>query len=276
MLVDSHCHLDRIDLEKTGGDLDDLLAAARERGISRFLSVAVDLASSRRMIDLAARYPDVVVSVGAHPLQDHPLEEQALPVPPVDELVALATEPGVVAIGETGLDNHYGSDSTDWQKASFINHMEAASAARKPVIVHTRQARQETLAILRDHGGADVGGVLHCFTESWEMAKAAMDMGFYISFSGIVTFNSAGDLREVVRKMPLDRLLVETDSPWLAPVPHRGRQNEPRYVREVAEKVAELKGLDLEELAAITSRNFEHLFLSGAQSGAQSGALAGH
>lgn len=260
MLVDSHCHLDRIDLEKTGGDLDALLAAARERGISRFLSVAVDLASSRKMIDLAARYPDIVVSVGVHPLQDRPL-----PVPPVDKLVALAAEPGVVAIGETGLDNYYGSDSARWQTAGFINHMEAAVAARKPVIVHTREARRETLEILRDHGGADVGGVLHCFTESWEMAKAAMDMGFYISFSGIVTFNSAGDLREVVRKMPLDRLLVETDSPWLAPVPHRGKQNEPRYVREVAEKVAEIKGLGLEELAAITSRNFEQLFLSGAQ-----------
>lgn len=257
MLVDSHCHLDRIDPGKAACSLDQMLDFARARGVSRFLSVGVDLDSSRGLVELARRYEDVCVSVGVHPLQDG---DVSLPVPSVDELVALGSEPGVVAIGETGLDNHYAEDSADWQTASFINHLQAAARINKPVIVHTRKARQQTLALLREHASRDSAGVLHCFTEDWSMAKAALDLNFYISFSGIITFANAAELREVVRQVPLDRLLVETDSPWLAPVPYRGKQNQPGYVVEVAQQVAELKGLSLEAVAAATTANFYALF----------------
>ncbi len=258
MLVDSHCHLDRLDPAKAGGSLDVILDRARARGVSRFLCIGIDLDSSRDLLMLPEKYPDVLVSVGAHPLQ-----ENSQPLPGVDELVTLAKHPGVVAIGETGLDNHYSPDSAEWQRESFVRHLQAAGLARKPVIVHTREAREQTLDLIRAHGDANYGGVLHCFTENWEMARAALDLNFYISFSGIVTFKSAEDLRSVVRKVPLDRLLVETDCPWLAPVPHRGRQNEPQYVVEVARQVADLKGITYEELARITTTNFQRLFLNG-------------
>jgi len=255
VLIDSHCHLDRIDLARAGRDLDGLLDAARARGVGAFLTVGVDLESSRGLVELAGRYRDVFVSVGAHPLQ-----EGELPVPAVEQLVDLGRHARVVAIGETGLDNHYSADTAGWQRESFINHLEAARVLAKPVIVHTREARDETLDLLKHHACRDSGGVLHCFTESWERARAAIDMNFHISFSGIITFRNAEALREVVKKVPLDRLLVETDAPWLAPVPHRGRQNEPAFVVEVAAEVAKLKGLPLEELSAITTANCRRLF----------------
>lgn len=255
MLIDSHCHLDRIDLLRAGKTLDELLDDARARGVGGFLTVGVDLQSSRHLIELASGYPDVYVSVGAHPLQ-----ESSIPVPDIDQLVELGRSEVVVAIGETGLDNHYSAETADWQRQSFINHLAAARELAKPVIVHTREAQDETLRLLRQHACPQSGGVLHCFTETWEMAQAAIDLNFYISFSGIITFRNAAALREVVRQVPLERLLVETDSPWLAPMPHRGKQNEPQYVVEVAHQVAELKGLSVAELGAITSANFQSLF----------------
>ncbi|MAT52348.1 MAG: hydrolase TatD [Porticoccaceae bacterium] len=255
MLVDSHCHLDRIDLEKAGRSLDQILVSAKDRGVTRFLSIATDLTSSERLLSLGQSYAEVYTSVGVHPLQD-----AAQPVPGVEELARLSDNDKVIAIGETGLDNHYAAETAEWQRASFISHLKAAREVAKPVIVHTRDARAETLALIREHGSRESAGILHCFTESWDMAEAALALNFYISFSGIVTFRNAEGLREVVRKVPLDRILVETDAPWLAPVPHRGQQNEPAYVVEVAEQVAALKGLSLEAFAKQSSENFDRLF----------------
>ena len=254
MLVDSHCHLDRLDLSDRDAGLDGILADARARGITQFLSVAVDLATSASLVELTERYDHVYSSVGVHPLQK--IDQ---PVPEVEQLVALARAPKVVAIGETGLDNFYSAESHQWQRDSFIRHLQASQQTGLPIIIHTRDAREETLELLRQYP-LQAAGVMHCFTEAWEMAEAAIELGFYISFSGIVTFKSADELREVVRRVPLDRILVETDSPWLAPVPHRGKQNEPQYVREVAETVADLKGVSLEQLAEITTQNFHRLF----------------
>ena len=254
MLVDSHCHLDRLDLSDRDAGLDGILADARARGITQFLSVAVDLATSASLVELTERYDHVYSSVGVHPLQK--IDQ---PVPEVEQLVALARAPKVVAIGETGLDNFYSAESHQWQRDSFIRHLQASQQTGLPIIIHTRDAREETLELLRQYP-LQATGVMHCFTETWEMAEAAIALGFYISFSGIVTFKSADELREVVRRVPLDRILVETDSPWLAPVPHRGKQNEPQYVREVAETVADLKGVSLEQLAEITTQNFHRLF----------------
>ena len=254
MLVDSHCHLDRLDLSDRDAGLDGILADARARGITQFLSVAVDLATSASLVELTERYDHVYSSVGVHPLQK--IDQ---PVPEVEQLMALARAPKVVAIGETGLDNFYSAESHQWQRDSFIRHLQASQQTGLPIIIHTRDAREETLELLRQYP-LQAAGVMHCFTETWEMAEAAIELGFYISFSGIVTFKSADELREVVRRVPLDRILVETDSPWLAPVPHRGKQNEPQYVREVAETVADLKGVSLEQLAEITTQNFHRLF----------------
>jgi TatD DNase family protein len=254
MLVDSHCHLDRLDLSQRDGGLEQVILDAQNRGISHLLTVAVDLDSSKSLVDITAQYPNVYSSVGAHPLQD-----TELPIPSVDQLVSLAQAPKVVAVGETGLDKHYGADSYQWQKESFVNHLLAAQEVQKPVIIHTREARRETMDMLQQFR-LQRAGVMHCFTETWEMASEAIDLGFYISFSGIVTFKNAHELREVVAKVPLDRLLVETDSPWLAPVPHRGKQNEPQYVYEVAQCVADIKNIDLETLARVTSDNFFQLF----------------
>ncbi|WP_461518125.1 TatD family hydrolase [Porticoccus sp.] len=256
MLVDSHCHLDHLDLADYQNSLSELLAAARQRGVQQFLSVGVDLATSAKLIEMAQSFPDVVVSVGVHPLQ-----RELPPLPEVAELIDLGRQQGVVAIGETGLDNYYDQDNAAWQEQSFIRHLQAAAQLKKPVIVHTRDAREQTLAILKAHVDQEVGGVIHCFTENWEMAKAAMDLNFMISFSGIITFRNAKELREVVRQVPMDKMLVETDAPWLAPVPYRGKQNEPGYVVEVAKMVAEIKGIDWQEVAEVTTANFRKCFL---------------
>lgn len=255
MLVDSHCHLDRIDLTPYQGNLGAALAAAHQAGVERMLCVGVDRGNAEAVCEIAREHAGVYASVGVHPLDiGSDLES-------VDSLCALADRAEVVAVGETGLDYYYSRDHIEAQQRSFRTHLRAAAVLRKPVIVHTREARDDTLRIIAEEADRDVAGVLHCFTESWEMAKAAIEMNFYISFSGIVTFRNAEELRDVVRNMPLERLLVETDSPYLAPVPHRGKKNEPRFTREVAECVAELKGISLEELAAITSANFDRLFL---------------
>ena len=254
MLVDSHCHLDRLELAHREGGLDAVIDDAKARGINHLLSVAVDLDSSKSLIELTSKHNNIYSSVGVHPLQ-----EDELPVPSVEAITSLAGAPKVVAVGETGLDNHYSPDNFEWQRESFINHLIAAGELQKPVIVHTRDARNETIDLLRQFRSESTG-VLHCFTETWEMAKEALDLGFYLSFSGIVTFKNADQLRQVVAKIPIDRILVETDSPWLAPVPYRGKQNEPQYVYEVAQCIAEIKNLPLEQVAEITTDNFFQLF----------------
>lgn len=254
MLIDSHCHLDRLDLAAHGGSLDAALDAARAFGVGHFLCIGVSADNAATVKSLAERYDDVDCSVGVHPLDLEPGAEPAL-----DWLLGELAHPKVVAIGETGLDYHYEPESAALQQASFRLHLEAARITGKPVIVHTREARADTLALLRE-AALPQAGVLHCFTEDWEMAKAALDIGFYISLSGIVTFRNAEALREVARQVPVDRLLVETDSPYLAPVPHRGKPNLPQYVREVAEYLAVLRGVSYEALAEQTSNNFKRLF----------------
>ena len=254
MLIDSHCHLDRLDLAAHGGSLDAALDAARAAGVGHFLCIGVSANNAATVKSLAERYDDVDCSVGVHPLDLEPGAEPAL-----DWLLGELAHPKVVAIGETGLDYHYEPESAALQRASFRLHLEAARVTGKPVIVHTREARADTLALLRE-AALPQAGVLHCFTEDWEMAKAALDIGFYISLSGIVTFRNAEALRDVARQVPADRLLVETDSPYLAPVPHRGKPNLPQYVREVAEYLAVLRGVSYETLAEQTSSNFKRLF----------------
>ncbi|WP_347331310.1 TatD family hydrolase [Marinimicrobium locisalis] len=254
MLTDSHCHLDRIDLTPYNGDLNAALNAARERGIKQFLCIGVSLDNREAVVDIARQHPDVHASVGIHPCD---VESGTATV---EQLVEWGVAPEVIGLGETGLDYHYAEQTKALQQESFALHLKAGARAGLPVIVHTREAREDTLNLIRQHGDPASAGVLHCFTESWEMASAAMDMGYYISLSGIVTFKSAEALREVAKKMPLDRLLVETDSPYLAPVPYRGKSNEPQYVREVAEFVANLRGISLEQLAEQTTENFHNLF----------------
>jgi len=254
MLVDSHCHLDRLDLAAHGGSLDAALEAARARGVGHFLCIGVSADNAAAVKALAERYADVHCSVGVHPLDLQPGAAPAL-----DWLLAELDHPRVAAIGETGLDYHYEPEAAELQRQAFRLHLRAAQITGKPVIVHTREARADTLALLRE-AALPQAGVLHCFTEDWEMAKAALDIGFYISLSGIVTFRNADALREVARQVPADRLLVETDSPYLAPIPHRGKPNLPQYVREVAEFLAELRGVGFDTLAEQTTANFKRLF----------------
>jgi TatD DNase family protein len=254
MLVDSHCHLDRIDLTPYGGDFAALLAATRAAGVGHALCVSIDLEAYPAMLALVEPYAEVSVSVGVHPNERDSVE------PDPDTLVGLARHPKNVAIGETGLDYYHGKGDLEWQRERFRRHVAAARLAHKPLIIHSRDARADTLAILREERASEVGGVMHCFTEDWETAARAMDLGFHISFSGILTFKSADELREVARRVPDDRLLVETDSPYLAPVPHRGKPNEPRHVVQVAALLAELRGTDVESIAAVTTANFARLF----------------
>ncbi|WP_100657198.1 TatD family hydrolase [Alteromonas flava] len=251
MYIDSHCHLDRLNMGKKA--LDETLNFARQRGVQHFLCVSVSVKDYAPMLEVVQDYADVSVSCGVHPLH----QEDSCSF---DELLAVCADPKVVAVGETGLDYYYSEDTRDVQKQSFIDHIKVANNVKKPLIIHTRDARKDTLEILRTHLKPDTKGVLHCFTESLEMALAAIDLGFYISFSGIVTFNSAKELREVAKQIPLERMLIETDSPWLAPVPHRGKQNQPGYVVEVAECIAKLRGVSVETIATATTENFYQLF----------------
>ena len=254
MLVDSHCHLDRLDLAEHNGCLDTALDAARACGVGHFLCIGVSADNAAAVKALAGRYDDVDCSVGIHPLDLAPGQPPAL-----DWLMQELDDPRVVAIGETGLDYHYEPEAAHLQQESFRLHLQAASLTGKPVIVHTRGARADTLALLRE-AQLPQAGVLHCFTEDWDMAKAALDLGFYISLSGIVTFRNADALRDVARQVPADRLLVETDSPYLAPIPYRGKPNLPQYVREVAEFLAMLRGESYERFAEQTTENFQRLF----------------
>ncbi|MGM0542828.1 MAG: TatD family hydrolase [Pseudomonadota bacterium] len=255
MFVDSHCHLDRLSDTTHNGSLDATLDAARAAGVNQFLAIAVALGDMPKLAEIARAHEDVVISAGQHPLHDAPVE------PSVDAIQEAAEQYGAVAIGETGLDYHYADRvPVAVQHERFKRHLMAARELELPVVVHTRDAKQETLALLREHCDPRVGGVLHCFTEDIEMAREAVRLGFYISLSGIVTFNSAKSLRELARQLPLDRLLIETDSPYLAPVPHRGKPNEPAWVVEVAECIAQARDISVDEVAMQTTANFYQLF----------------
>jgi len=252
MLVDSHCHLDFPELQAR---LPEVVARMAENGVTHALTIGTTLATFPDVLRVAQSLPNVWCSAGVHPDERRDGRE-----PAVDELVRMAQDPKVVAIGETGLDYFRVEGDTGWQRERFRTHIRAAREAGKPLVIHTRSAAEDTIAILREERAHEVGGVMHCFTESWEVAEAAMEMGLRISFSGIVTFKNAHALRDVAVRVPLDRMLVETDSPYLAPVPHRGKTNEPAYVRYVAEEISRLRGIALEEVGRATTENFFRLF----------------
>lgn len=254
MLVDSHCHLDRIDLTPYNGNLSLALEAARKNSVEKILCVCIDLDNFSKVKEIAETYPDVFASVGIHPTEVIQNE------PTVEELVKLAMHPKVIALGETGLDYYREQTNKEIQQERFRRHIRAAKETNKPLIVHTRQAKADTLQIIEEEGSRAVSGVLHCFTEDLTMANAAMELNFYISFSGIVTFHNAKALQEIAQQIPLDRMLVETDAPYLAPVPYRGKSNEPAYVRHVAEFIAQLRGITFADLAKQTTENFFKLF----------------
>jgi TatD DNase family protein len=258
MYIDSHCHINFPELAVRLPDIFDKMAANQ---VSHALCVSVDLPDFPQVLSLAETYPNIYASVGVHP------DYEDTPEPSVEQLVSLAQHPRIVAIGETGLDYYRLEGDLAWQRARFRTHIRASRESGKPLIIHTRSASEDTIRIMREEGaGTDqggAGGVMHCFTESLAVAEAAMDMGFYISFSGIVTFKSARDLQAVARAVPLERMLIETDSPYLAPVPFRGKMNEPGLVRHVAEFLADLKGMPLEQVARQTTQNFFTLFRIG-------------
>ncbi len=251
MFVDSHCHINFPDLAGKLPEVFDLMA---KNQVSHALCISVELEKFPEIRALAEAHPNVYASVGVHP--DH----EDCTEPTVDELVALADHPKVVAIGETGLDYFRLSGDLEWQRERFRTHIRAARACRKPLVIHTRSAADDTLRIMREENAGEAGGVMHCFTESLAVAEAAIELGFYISFSGIVTFKNAAALRDVAAAIPLERMLIETDSPYLAPVPHRGQTNEPGFVKHVAEEIARLRGMTADEIGNITSGNFFRLF----------------
>lgn len=254
MFIDSHCHLDRLKLDPYDGDLSKAIDAAQQSGVDTMLCVAIDLEHIDAVLNIADTYENVFASVGVHP-GSVDVEE-----PTVDRLLALATHSKVVAIGETGLDYYYGLEHKECQLVRFKNHLQAAKLSRKPVIVHTRDAKADTIEYIKKYSDPEVAGVLHCFTEDLTMAEQAINENFYISFSGIVTFKNATELQSVAKALPLERILIETDSPYLAPVPFRGKSNEPKYVPHVAQFIADLKGITLEQVAEQTSQNFKDLF----------------
>jgi len=255
MFIDSHCHLDRVKLKPYDGDLDKAIEAAHAEKVLTMLCVAIDLENIESVLAIADKYPSVYASVGVHPTS-HEGED-----PSMERLLELSTRNKVIAIGETGLDYFYGQETKEVQLDRFKRHLLASKQCKKPVIVHTRDAKEDTLSLISNYSDPDVAGVLHCFTEDWDMASRAIDHNFYISLSGIVTFKNATELQDVAKKLPMERMLIETDSPYLAPIPFRGKPNEPKYVPEVAKFIAALKGITVEEVAEVTSRNFNKLFL---------------
>ncbi len=256
MFIDSHCHLDRVDLTPYENDVDAYLEATSADLLDHLLCVSIDWEAYPAMRDLVANQKKISISVGVHP------NEVKGHTPSVNELVEAALRDKAVAIGETGLDYYRIEDDAQLscQQQRFRHHIEAAKQTNKPIIIHTRNAQEDTIKIMREEEAGQAGGVLHCFTEDWDMAKKALDLGFYISFSGIVTFKNAKQVQEVAQKVPEDRFLIETDSPYLAPVPMRGKPNYPNYVKYVAEKMAELKGLPLNKVADISANNYNDLF----------------
>lgn len=251
MFIDSHCHLDFPDL---ASNLDELLDKMRVNDVNYALCVSVNLQDFPKVLALAETHSNLFASVGVHPDYENLAEPQAA------QLVALADHPRVIAIGETGLDYFRLKGDLEWQRERFRQHIRAARISGKPLIIHTRAAAADTLRIMAEEGADNIGGVMHCFTESWEVAQQAMEMNFYISFSGIVTFKKANSLKEIAKMIRLDRMLIETDSPYLAPVPHRGEMNQPAFVRHVAEEIAALRGISVNEVAAATTQNFFNLF----------------
>lgn len=249
--IDSHCH---INFPELAANMSDVLAQMRQNEVVSALCVSVNLADFPQVLALAEQYPHIFASVGVHP------DYEGVEEPDVARLVGLAQHPKVIAIGETGLDYFRLKGNLEWQRARFRNHIRAARASSKPLIIHTREAAADTLRIMAEENAAEASGVMHCFTETWEVAEAALAMGFYISFSGIVTFKNAKQLKEVARRVPLERMLIETDAPYLAPVPHRGKLNQPAYVKHVAEEIALLRGIGVDEVGRRTTENFERLF----------------
>lgn len=254
MFIDSHCHLDRIDLKKFDNDFNQLLQTIQQGNVERMLCVAITLEDYPAMKALVEDLDYVDISVGVHPGD---IKEEELDL---QNLIKLASDDKVVALGETGLDYYYTKDTREQQMAAFRLHLQAANELNKPVIIHTRDARQDTLDILREGKVENCGGVLHCFTESWDMAQQALAMGMYISFSGIVTFKNAQQLRDVAAQVPDDRFLIETDSPYLAPVPHRGKGNHPGWVGHVAQCLAQVRGCSMEKIAELSKQNYLRLF----------------
>lgn len=251
MFIDSHCHLDFPELANR---LDEVLARMQDNQVTHALCVSVNMQDFPRVLTLAEAHKHLYASVGVHP--DYPDVTE----PSVEELVRLAQHPKIVAIGETGLDYYRLTGDLEWQRQRFRNHIQAAIKCSKPLIIHTRSAAEDTIRLMQEEGADKAGGVMHCFTESWEVAQAALDLGFYISFSGIVTFKNAKALKEVAQKVPLERMLIETDSPYLAPVPFRGKTNEPGFVKHVAEEIARLRNCDVNTIAQQTTNNFIKLF----------------
>jgi TatD DNase family protein len=252
MLVDSHCHLDFPEL---AADLPGVLARMGGNGVSHALTISTTLETFPAVRRVAHSAPNLWCSAGVHPDERRDSREATL-----DDLLSMAADPKVVAIGETGLDYFRVEGDTEWQRERFRTHIRAARRLGKPLVIHTRSAAEDTLRLMREEGAEEAGGVLHCFTEAWEVAEAALAMGFHISFSGIVTFKNAVALKDVARRVPMERMLVETDSPYLAPVPHRGKPNQPAFVKHVAEEIAALRDIAFEDVAAHTTRNFFGLF----------------
>ena len=251
MFVDSHCHLDFPDL---AANLPEILKRMKTNRVSQALCVSVNMPDWPNLLALVEQHPELWASVGVHPDYEDTTE------PSVEDLVSKSSHPRVIAIGETGLDYFRLTGDLEWQRERFRTHIRAAKAAGLPLIIHTRSSAEDTLRIMREEKADEAGGVMHCFTESWEVAQAAIEMNFYISFSGIVTFKSATSLQEVAQKVRLDRLLIETDSPYLAPVPFRGKTNDPSLVVHVAEKIAELRRVSVKEIEEASTENFFKLF----------------
>lgn len=255
-LVDSHCHLNHINLDEFNNDIGEVIQKARANGVAHMLCVCIEQSDLPALYELAAANHDISISVGVHPNTEMNKELQAA------ELVELAKHPACIAIGETGLDYYRieTEEARHLQRARFREHIQAAVISSKPLIIHTRQAAEDTLLLMAQEKAAEIGGVMHCFAESWEIARRALDLNFYISFSGIVTFKNAVELQEVAKKVPLDRILIETDSPYLAPVPFRGKQNHPALVKHVAEALSILRKVDYETIANQTTQNFYRCF----------------
>lgn len=251
MFVDSHCHLNFPELKD---NLAAIRASMTESGVNHALCISVTLPDFPQVLALADTYENFYASVGVHP------DYEDIEEPTVDKLIQLAAHPKVIAIGETGLDYFRLTGDLTWQRERFRTHIRAAIATQKPLIIHTRNAAEDTLKIMREENAQKIGGVMHCFTESLDIALQAIDLGFYISISGIVTFKNASQVKEVAQKIPLDRMLIETDSPYLAPVPFRGKLNQPAYVKHVAEEIAKLRGISVEDVGKATTNNFFRLF----------------
>ena len=249
--VDSHCH---IDFPELAANIDGVLEQMRQNEVVSALCVSVNLEKLPQMLKLAEQHPNIYASVGVHP------DYEGVEEPSAARLVELAQHPKVIAIGETGLDYFRLKGDLEWQRTRFRNHIRAARESNKPLIIHTRDAAADTLRIMAEENAAEACGVMHCFTETWEVAEAALAMGFYISFSGIVTFKNARQLKEVAQRVPLERILIETDAPYLAPMPHRGKLNQPAYVKHVAEEIALLRGISVDEVGQCTTENFMRLF----------------